>query len=146
MVVPTLAMLWESGEDTDISFVYKVGAVGSEIEVDLSTDYSVRMDIRSNDTSSTLLYTFNSEDIEEIPPVDIVGPADNEVVLGEDGSISIPVPRALSLPGGAIFEYMKTNAINSFVFDVMLRRKSIDKQKKILSGTIAINKTVTYWI
>ncbi len=145
MAVPTLAMIWESGEDTDISFVYKAGATGSEQPVDLSTNYAVRMDVRSNDANSTLLYTFNSEDVTEVPSVDQIGSADNEIILGSDGSINLPVPRALTLPGGSVYEYMKTNNLNSFVFDVILRNKSTNKQKKILSGTIAVNKTVTRW-
>ncbi len=145
MAVATYSMIWEVGEDLELNFTYKQGPTGEEEPVDLSTDYAVRMDIRSNDTNKTLLFTYNSADIVETPPVDVTGGADNEITLGSDGTINIFVSRAAVLPAGTIYEYMKTNNINSFVYDIFVRNTDINRQKKILAGTISLNDSVTRW-
>lgn len=145
MTVSAYSMTWEVGEDLNLSFTYKVGPSGSEEPVDLSSVYAVRMDIRSNDNSFGLLYTFNSSDITESPPVDESGSADNEITLGSDGTISIRIPRSVVLPGGAIYDYMIANNVSSYAYDIFLRNTDLDTQKKILKGTIGINQSVTRW-
>lgn len=145
MTVSAYSMTWEVGEDLDLSFTYKVGPSGSEEPVDLSSIYSVRMDIRSNDNSFGLLYTFNSDDITESPSVDDPGSSDNEITLGSDGTISIRIPRSVVLPGGAIYDYMIANNVSNYAYDIFLRNTDLDTQKKILKGTIGINQSVTRW-
>jgi hypothetical protein len=124
--------------------IYKQGVAGSEVPVDL-TNYAVRMDIRTADTARTYVYTFNSEDITEIPSVDNTGSSDNEAVLGSDGSINIVVPRSLTLPGGTVANYITASNTNALIYDIFLRNKTTNKQNKILAGSISVNRSVTLW-
>lgn len=144
MSIPTYAFTWEQGDDLTINMVYKQGTAGSEAAVDL-TNYAIRMDIRTADTTRTLVYTFNSEDITEIPSVDNTGSSDNEATLGSDGTINIVVPRSLTLPGGAIANYISATSTNALIYDIFLRNKSTNKQNKILAGAITVNRSVTLW-
>lgn len=140
-MVATHNYTWQQGEDLTLSMLYKQGPVGSEIPVDL-TGYSLRMDIVGADGLHR--YTFNSDDIPD-PTVDEVGELDNEAVLGADGSINITVPRTLTLPGGEIYTDITATTPNlTFQYDVFLR-DTAGKQKKILKGTITVEKSVTLW-
>lgn len=143
MAVPVQNYTIEQGEDVDIFLVYKTGPAGAEVPVNLSTGYSVRMDIRAANTSGDRVWTFNSADIVGETGVDVAGPADNEATLGAAGEISIAVPRSLSLAGGSVFTKIAEN-ISVFAYDLFLRAPN-GKQKKVLQGTITYNKSVTLW-
>ncbi len=146
MAVPSLALTWEQGDDLTMTILYKEGPSGQEQPVNLSGGaYQCRMDIRTGDTQRTLLYTFNSDDIVELPSVDAVGSADNEAVLTADGYINIKVPRAISLPGGPVANYVSATNTATLVYDVFIRKMATNTQTKILQGTITINRSVTLW-
>lgn len=140
MSVGVYNWIWQQGEDLIMNFVYKEGPVGSETPVDL-TGYSLRMDIVKGD--DTRIFTFNSDDIPGNVAIDTVGSSDNEADLDNDGTISIVVSRALTLPGGAV--YIETE-LNTWVFnyDIFLRSPS-NKQAKILKGTITVEPSYTLW-
>lgn len=133
---------WEQGEDLVIMAVYKEGPEFAPEPVDLS-DYSLRMDMRKVNADGDRVWTFNSHDIDDEPDADEPGEQDNEVTLGADGTIEIVVSRALTLPGGSVYEELKTGT-TQFVYDMFLRNPQ-DRQKKILSGVITVNKSVTLW-
>lgn len=135
---------WDQGEDLEISLVYKEGPAGSPTAVNL-TNYQVRMDIRSVSVAGSRTWTFNSSDISGEPLADSVGVSDNEIVLGSDGSIKITVPRSLTLPGGSIYPLLENANSAMFVYDVFLRNGS-NKQKKIMTGAITVNRSVTLWL
>lgn len=129
MAIPSYNFVWQQGEDATISLTYKTTA---NVPVDL-TGYSVRMDVA--DASKTLLYTFNSADLTD--PVD----TNKEATLGGSaGTINIVVPRSVTLGTGAL----ANNIGSALNFDVFLRDAS-NKQKKILTGTITIQPSVTQW-
>jgi len=105
------------------------------------------MDIRATNVSGERVYTFNSDAITDVDPIQVGDQADaeTEAVLGVDGSINITVPRELTLPGGAIYEKMTGDpAVTVFFADIILRDTG-GKQSKILSLTISINATATLW-
>lgn len=134
---------WDQGEDLELSMTYKEGPVGAPVAIDL-TAYVLRMDIRKDMIDGALKWTFNSADLPGEPLVDETGPEDNEATLGPDGSINILVPRSLTLPGGALYDDIMAGA-TSFVYDVFLRSPQ-NRQKKILSGVVTVNKSVTLWV
>jgi hypothetical protein len=129
-IIPTYNFTWQQGEDGVIGLVYQVNGV----PVDL-TGYNVRMDVAS---AGTVLYVFNSSDISGTP-LDVTGSADNEATLGSDGSITIVVPRAVSLTGP-----LSTYLNQELDYDIFLRDPS-NKQKKILEGTITLEASITKW-
>lgn len=133
MAIPTHNFVFQQGEDGEISLVYKQDGLG----VDL-TGYKLRMDVRNS--VGVVLFTFNSEDIVGDGARDVSGTADNEAVLGSNGSIYIVVPRSASLGDGPL-----ANAIGEALqFDIFLRGTN-DKQRKILKGTITIEASQTKW-
>lgn len=91
-------------------------------------------------------YTFNSEDIPDVDPGAPVTPDTNkEAVLGADGSINITVPRSLTLPGGVLHaDISASTPLLTFNYDVFLRNPA-GLQKKILKGTITVEKSYTLW-
>lgn len=132
--VPSYDYDWEQGADLVFTMTYAVGADEDSADpVDL-TDYSIRMDI-SDGTSR--IYSFNSDDLTS--PVDNI----DEATLGSDGSINIVIDRSLTLTGGAVFTAMAAGK-TVFFYDVFLRDGD-SKQKKILKGTITVNKSYTLW-
>lgn len=137
MGVPIQNYVWQQGEDLVISLVYKEGQTDAEVPVDL-TGYKLRMDICD---SNGPLFSFNSDDFTD-GTLDNIGAADNEAVLGVDGSINISVPRSLTLAGGAVFNAMSTTPL--FNYDIFLRDPQ-DKQHPILRGTITVEKSYTLW-
>lgn len=143
---------WNQGEDLLISLVYKSGPVGSAEPVDLNL-YSFRMDIVAPD--GKVLTVANDQAITDTNMHDSVVTADNEFEvtlnapdkLGNPviGSIMVELSRSLTLPGGAFYKYLTANpAVKAFSYDMFLRDNK-DKQKKILAGTITIERSVTHW-
>lgn len=98
--------------------------------VDL-TGYSLRMDVRSAD-GVTNLFTFNSDDADALTA--------DEATFGTQGQINIVVDRSVALPGGAL----ENSVGQALTFDMFLR-DTANKQKKILKGTITIEKSDTLW-
>lgn len=148
MTVPTYNYTWEQGADLVLSLVYKESIDGAPATPKDLTGYSVRMDIRSTDVLGNRIYTFNSA---EITDLDGSGPGSDtdlvtEITPGADGTISITVPRSLTVQGGAVYELMSDplNPVNILVYDIFLRDPQ-DKQQKILSGSITVNRSVTLW-
>jgi len=139
---------WSQGDDLTIDLIYKEGATADTASaVDLTTGYSVRMDIVSH-VDKVRLYTFNSDDIADVDPI-ATGDQPDSVIEGTlsaglDGTpnISITVPRSLTLPGGPLFSRLSEGTFN---YDVFLRNTSTNKQAKILKGTIAVEESYTLW-
>lgn len=137
MTVPTQDYVWQQGEDGEISLVYKDSA---SQPIDL-TGWSLRMDIAA---TSGRLYTFNSVTIDDLNADEILDDSDTtiEATLGADGSIYISVPREETLPGGTLYDYLD----QALSYDIFLRdAQTTPKQKKILKGTITIERSVTLW-
>lgn len=147
MTVPTRTYQWEQGTDLVMKYIYRTGPdAGSMTPVDL-TNYSVRMDLRATSLVGDKVWTFNSNDIADVDPITPGDQPDNikEVVLGSDGSISITVPRSLTLPGGTVYAKMtETPPVTIFVSDIILR-DAAGKQSKIISCTISVNASATLW-
>lgn len=135
--VPEVDFVWQQGEDGEINMVRKTGDPAMPVDL---TGYSLRMDIRN--AAGTLLYIFNSDDVSDpnLPGGDVIGPSDNEAVLGSDGSINIVVPRSVSLGDGPLVGEVG----NVLQYDIMLRDTD-NKQKKILRGTITLEASQTRW-
>lgn len=135
---------WNQGEDFLISLVYKSGPTGSAEPVDL-TQYSFRMDIVAPD--GKVLSVLNDKAIADTDPYTDGAQADDtfEVVLGADGEIRVELSRALTLPGGAFYKYITANpVVKVFSYDMFLRDYD-NNQKKVMAGTITIERSVTHW-
>jgi hypothetical protein len=145
MAAATHNYTWAQGEDLTIEMVYSTGPEGAETPQDLSA-YSARMDIVGLD--GVRRYTLNSDPITDVDPILVGDQADavTEIVtLSVDGEIGIEVPRSLTLPGGALYADITANPpLLTFNYDVFLRDAS-NKQKKILKGTITVEKSYTLW-
>lgn len=130
MTVPTYNFIWQQGEDGEISMIYKVNGVAVNL-----TGYNLRMDVKAP-ANGTILFTFNTTD------ADTGGEetSGDEAALTSAGEIHVLVPRTASLTSGQLFGYLDT-ALN---YDIFLRDAS-SKQKKILKGTITIEKSTTLW-
>jgi len=141
-MVATANWTWQEGADLVMSFIYKEGLEGDEMPVDL-TGYQLRMDVVS---ASERVFTFNSDDIDDVA-VDVVGLSDNEATLGSDGSVKIVVPRALTLPGGPVFDLFPVDPQASLLlnYDIFLRKIATNTQDKILRGTITVERSYTLW-
>lgn len=136
---------WAQGEDKILSMVYKSGPVGESEPVDLS-NHSLRMDIVAPD--GKVLTISNDEAIADADPYTTGEQPDSvfEVTLSGTGEIRIELPRALTLPGGPFYNYLKSNPpIRTFSYDIFLRDE-FEKQKKIMQGTITIERSVTHWL
>jgi hypothetical protein len=135
---------WDQGADLTINLVYKEGPEGATVVVDL-TAYKFRMDVVAPD--GKVLSVLNDEAIADADAFTTGSQADNafEVTLGSSGQIAITLSRALTLPGGAFYNYINANpSQNVFSYDMFLRTDTT-VQKKILSGTITVNKSLTIW-
>jgi hypothetical protein len=149
----TANFIWPQGEDLDIKLIYKEGPVGSEIVVDLSSGYSLRMDIAVPATKERV-YTFNTAAIADVDPIASGSQPDNviEGVLssgaGATPNITISIPRSLTLPAtGAVYLKMTdVSPVLVFSYDVFLRHIASDKQTKILQGTITVEESQTLWL
>lgn len=136
---------WQQGEDLTVSLIYKSGPEGAEVPVDL-TLYSLRMDIAA--PTGKVLTVLNDEAIADTDPFTVGNQGDTnyEVTLGSAGQVNITLGRALTLPPNVIHSYINANpAINTFSYDIFLRDTG-GKQKKILYGTITVEKSVTKWL
>jgi len=143
MAIATYNWTWQEGEDLVMSFIYKEGPKGSEVPIDL-TGYTVRMDLVSG---VNRIYTFNSDDI---PDVDSSTPGDQddpviEAGVGSDGSITIVVPRSLTLSGGAVTSLFQGTDSLVLNYDIFLRNPS-NLQSKILRGTVTVERSYTKWL
>lgn len=136
---------WSQGEDLTITLTYKSGPPGETLPVDL-TAYSFRMDIVAPDGKS--LVVLNDKSIEDANPYEAGNQPDStyEVTMDAQGLITISLPRSLTLPGGHFYKYITANPpIQVFAYDMFLR-DSLNKQRKILGGTIRIARSVTAWL
>jgi hypothetical protein len=135
---------WNQGEDFLIALVYKSGPVGSAEPVDLNL-YSFRMDIVA--PNGKVLSVVNDETIADTDPY-VAGAQEDatyEVTMNNLGEIRIDLSRALTLPGGAFYKYLNANpSVKTFSYDMFLRDNN-GKQKKIMAGTITIERSVTHW-
>lgn len=134
--VPSYDYTWEQGDDLVLQMIYTSGAdAGSATPVDL-TGYNVRMDISDG---TTRVYTFNSITVTDVSPTD----STLEATLDSSGNILITIPRSLTLAGGAVYTALAAGK-KVFFYDVFLR-DTLNKQKKILEGTITVNTSYTLW-
>lgn len=139
---------WNQGEDLLIALVYKSGPVGSSEPVDLNL-YSFRMDIVGPD--GAVLTVANDKEISDVDPYvtgDQTDTSPYEVNLNAGdviGSIRIDLSRGLTLPGGPFYKYINANPpVRVFSYDMFLRDNN-GKQKKLMQGTITIERSVTHW-
>lgn len=147
-------LVWPIGEDLKVELIYKEGAdTNTAVAIDLSSGYSVRMDIVVPVTNERI-YTFNSAAIADVDPLTAGAQPDStlEGVLssgaGGTPNISITVPRALTLPGGVIWTRYSASGnsqVSVFNYDVFLRNTTTDKQAKILRGSITLEESYTLW-
>lgn len=136
---------WNQGEDLLIALVYKSGPVGESVPVDLNL-YSFRMDIVA--PNGKVLTVANDDTIADTDPYQEGAQEDTdyEVTMSNIGEIRIDLSRALTLPGGAFYKYLNANpAVKTFSYDMFLRDNN-GKQKKIMAGTITIERSVTHWV
>lgn len=149
MAVATYNWNWQEGEDLVMSLVYKEGPEGEELPVNLSTGYILRMDIVKSDAPSQRLYTFNSDEIVDVDPSTEGNqpetPVLDEAVLSDDGTITITVPRALTLYGGAVANVWTGNDPLFLNYDIFLRNTVTGLQSKILRGVITVERSYTKW-
>lgn len=144
---------WVQGTDKHLKLLYKVGATAdTAAAIDLSNagDYSLRMDLVDN--TGDRINVFNSEDLLDTDPVapgDQDPDTDKEVTFanGTGGwNIDIKISRALTLPGGAIYDKMVAETpVLSYLGDVILRDNLTDEQTKILTVNVRIEKSYTLW-
>ena len=136
---------WNQGEDFLIALVYKSGPVGAAVPVDLNL-YSFRMDIVAPD--GKVLTVINDDIIADTDPYEEGAQEDTsyEVTMSDEGEIRIDLSRALTLPGGAFYKYIAASPpVRTFSYDMFLRDNN-GKQKKIMAGTITIERSVTHWV
>jgi len=144
---------WPQGEDLDIKLIYKEGPVGSEVVIDLSSGYTLRMDITAGAIKERV-YTFNTASIADVDPITPGAQPDSTIegVLssgaGGTPNITISVPRSLTLPttGAVYLKYTANPSVSTFDYDIFLRHTASDKQAKILSGVITIEDSKTLWV
>lgn len=135
---------WAQGEDFLISMTYKSGPVGAAVAPDLTT-YSFRMDIVAPD--GKVLSVLNDDNIVDADLYTAGNQTDDnyEVTMSSDGEIRIELARDLTLPGGVFYRYITANPpVSTFSYDMFLRDFD-GKQKKIMKGTITIERSVTHW-
>jgi len=148
----TITPTWVQGQDLEVDLVYKEGPDANSLTViDLSTGYDVRMDIFEA-TSLTRLYTFNSSALTDVDPITVGSQPDSvtEAVLssgaGGTPNIAISVSRNLTLPGGELYSSISgTPNKLTFLGDIFLRNTAANKQWKIASLTITVEKSYTLW-
>lgn len=126
---------WNQGEDLIIHVTYRLDGQPQDL-----TGYTARMDIAALMGSPgpiASLYTFNTDDNDP--------DTEDEIVVGADGTISITVPRSLTLGDGVIAEAVSNNASSKYKYDLFLRDLD-NKQRKILEGEITVRRSVTKWM
>lgn len=136
---------WAQGEDKILALTYKSGPVGESAPVDLG-NHKLRMDIVA--PNGKVLTVANDEEIADHDPYKAGDQPDNsyEVILTGTGGITINLSRALTLPGGPFHPYLSANPpVRTFAYDMFLRDAS-GYQKKIMQGTITVERSVTHWL
>lgn len=128
MSIPSHNYVLQQGEDSVLEIVYKSGDPLAAADL---TGYSVRMDVNTPD-GVVPVFTFNSDDSDAL--------TEDEAVLGTEGEITITVDRSITLPEGELFDHIGT----ALPFDLFLRN-SLNKQKKILKGTLTFEPSETLW-
>lgn len=142
---------WDQGSDLKVQLIYKEGADAlSAVAIDLSTGYAVRMDLVSP-TTKEIIYTFNSADITDVDPITPSDQPDTTLEgtltsgAGGTPNISITVPRAITLPGGVVYDQMQAGTV-LFNYDLFLRNTNTNTQVKILKGTVTVTESYTLWL
>lgn len=146
-----IPLVWVQGQDLDLNLIYKEGETSEfTTPIDLSNGYSVRMDIVGG--KGNRLYTFNSDDIVDVDLLTDGDQADDttEAVLGTGNAgqpnIAVSVSRSLTLPGGPLYASITgTPPVLTFYSDIFLRDTLSDKQWKIVTITITLEKSYTLW-
>lgn len=136
---------WEQGEDLIIEIVYTVTEGDTQIPVPLDTEtFAVRMDIAQISKLNEPVYSFNSDDLSD-SNLDSDGEDDNEIIFPSErpGTIHIEVPRQLTLPGGVIGDELSSSKV--YGYDLFIRNKFEDVQRKLLKGKIVVNTSITHW-
>lgn len=138
MAVPTQdftgALAWEQGEDQIVLLNYTDEGVVLNAET-----HAVRMDIAPILEGGKIgdpVIVLNSDDEE----------GEVEVTFGSeesDNEISIRIPRSATIGPDAPKMEKK---VAMYVYDVFLRNRDNDRQRKILQGKIAMNRSVTHWL
>lgn len=129
-------LTWIQGEDFNVNFVYKTQeGTADPVPVDL-TGYKLRMDVFSQTSTPTRLYTLNSDELTD--PTD----ATTEATLNADGTIVIAIPRSVTLSGGELYDAIQSGT--TFKYDVFLRSPA-NKQTRLVGGTITVTPSVTLW-
>lgn len=143
---------WDQGSDLVMALIYKEGATAdTAVAIDLSTGYSVRMDMVMPGTKQRI-YTFNTDVLADVDPITVGSQPDTVVEgvltsgVGGTANISIVVPRSLTLPpSGAVYaKYVLNQTV--FSYDIFLRNTVTDKQAKILQGSVTILDSSTLWV
>lgn len=147
----TVNVTWVQGQDLDLNLIYKEGAdSGSAVAKDLSSGYSIRMDVIG--TSGSRLYTFNSAAIADVDPIQSGAQPDSQIEAtlssgaGGTPNIAITVYRSLTLPGGEMYSQIAANPPSlTFFSDIFLRDTVRNKQWKIVTLVITVEKSYTLW-
>ena len=142
---------WPQGEDLEIALIYKEGeSENSASAVNLSSGYEARMDIVLPGRPPVVRWSGES--------------AEDDISLGtgvdKQANIVVWLPRSLLLPGtpgdpdadpvvlpgapGVLFADLATTT--NFNYDLFLRNTGTNKQVKVLSGQIQIERSNTLWL
>ena len=148
----TVNVTWVQGQDLDLNMIYKEGADSqSAVAKDLSSGYSVRMDVVGA-ASGTRLYTFNSAAIADVDPLQGGAQPDSQIEAtlssgaGSTPNIAITVFRTLTLPGGELYSQIAANPpVLTFFSDIFLRDTVRNKQWKVVTLVITVEKSYTLW-
>ena len=125
---------WPQGEDLEIALIYKEGnSEASASAVNLSSGYAARMDIVLP-AGRVVQWTA------ETPSAAIsLGTGANK-----QPNLVIWLPRALTLTGGALFDDLSTTT--NFNYDIFIRNLGTDRQVKVLTGQINIERSNVLWL
>lgn len=147
----TVNVTWVQGQDLDFSMIYQEGPNDTSLTpIDLSTGYAVRFDI-IDPTSQNRLFTFNSADIADVDDAtagtqpDTVHEATLSSGAGGTSNIDISINRSLTLFGGELYSNITAGKL-TFVGDIFLRNTVANKQWKILTVNITVEKSYTLWL
>lgn len=148
----TVNITWVQGQDLDVPIIYKEGADSdSAVAKNLSSGYSLRMDVVGQ--TGTRLYTFNSAALVDVDPLQPNNQPDSQIEAtlssGASGSpnIDITVYRTLTLPGGELYPSITANPpALTFFSDIFLRDTALNKQWKVVTLIITVEKSYTLWV
>ena len=123
---------WPQGEDLDINLIYKEGNDSSAPAVNLASGYQARMDIV---LPAGRVHQWTGTDADAIS----LGTGANN-----QPNIVVWLPRSLVLDGGVLFPDLSTTT--NFNYDLFLRNTATDKQIKVLTGQLQIERSNTLWL